>query len=106
VLYAVGYPLGADGADRAGLGHGVVMGMVNLAWGSGAVAGPIAGSGLATWTGGNAAYLVLGCLALASGIAVRMMRRVGEGAAKGPAKPGPNRYPEGQTSIPCEERSS
>ena len=107
VLYAVGYPLGADGADRAGLGHGVVMGMVNLAWGSGAVAGPIAGSALATWTGGNAAYLVLGCLALASGTAVRMMRRVGgEGPAPGTAKPGPSWYLEGQTSVPCEERSS
>ena len=35
VLYGVGYPLGADGAERAGVGHGLVLGLVNLAWGVG-----------------------------------------------------------------------
>ena len=32
VLWSVGYPLGASGANRAGVGLGVVMGMLNLVW--------------------------------------------------------------------------
>src|SRR6478609_3888649 len=39
VLYGVGYPLGADGAELAGVGHGLVLGLVNLAWGLGSVVG-------------------------------------------------------------------
>jgi MFS family permease len=59
ILYAVGYPLSTDGADRARLGHGVVLGVVNLMWGVGAVAGPIAGSRLADWGGTRASYALL-----------------------------------------------
>ncbi len=59
ILYAVGYPLSTDGADRAQLGHGVVLGVVNLMWGVGAVLGPIAGSRLADWQGSRASYALL-----------------------------------------------
>ena len=52
ILYAVGYPLSTDGADRAQLGHGVVIGVVNLMWGVGAVIGPVAGSRIAALGGG------------------------------------------------------
>ena len=59
ILYAVGYPLSTDGADRAQIGHGVVLGVVNLMWGVGAVVGPIAGSRLADWQGTRASYALL-----------------------------------------------
>ncbi|MGZ4430648.1 MAG: MFS transporter [Gaiellales bacterium] len=70
VMYGVGYPLGADGAEAAHLGHGLVMGVVNLAWGLGAVVGPVAGATLAHAASDRASYagLVLTCLAAALAI--------------------------------------
>jgi MFS family permease len=59
VLYGVGYPLGADGADRAGVGQGLVLGVINLAWGVGAVIGPVAGASLADRLGNGASYAAL-----------------------------------------------
>ena len=70
VLYGVGYPLSADGADRAGLGHGLVLGLVNLIWGLGAVVGPVAGAAVAAALGDRAAYAMLVVLSLAMGAAV------------------------------------
>jgi DHA1 family solute carrier family 18 vesicular amine transporter 1/2 len=64
VLYGVGYPLGADGADRAGLGHGLVMGLVNLVWGTGAMIGPVMGAAVASRAGDRAAYALLAVLCL------------------------------------------
>ncbi|HEX5558732.1 MAG TPA: MFS transporter [Gaiellales bacterium] len=66
ILYAVGYPLSTDGADRARLGHGVVLGVVNLMWGIGAVVGPVAGSRLADWQGTRAAYALLAVVCAAT----------------------------------------
>jgi MFS family permease len=66
ILYAVGYPLGADGADRAQLGHGVVLGVVNLMWGVGAVIGPVAGSRIAHWQGARTAYALLATVCAAT----------------------------------------
>jgi len=51
VLYGVGYPLGADGADRAGLGHGLVLALINVIWGAGAVVGRVLGAAVATHAG-------------------------------------------------------
>jgi MFS family permease len=59
ILYAVGYPLSTDGADRAQLGHGVVIGVVNLMWGVGAIIGPVAGSRITDWEGARASYVLL-----------------------------------------------
>ncbi|HET6849940.1 MAG TPA: MFS transporter [Gaiellales bacterium] len=70
VLYGVGYPLSADGADRAGLGHGLVLGLVNLIWGVGAVVGPVAGAAVADALGDRAAYAALVALSFAMGAAV------------------------------------
>jgi MFS family permease len=70
VLYGVGYPLGADGADRAGLGHGLVLGLVNLIWGVGAVIGPVVGASVATNAGDRAAYALLAVLSLLAGLAI------------------------------------
>jgi MFS family permease len=80
ILYAVGYPLSTDGADRAQLGHGVVLGVVNLMWGIGAVVGPVAGSRLAGWQGTRASYALLAVVCAATAV---MFVRV----QRGPASP-------------------
>jgi MFS family permease len=75
ILYAVGYPLSTDGADRAQLGHGVVLGVVNLMWGVGAVVGPLAGSRLAHWQGTRASYALLALICGATALVfVRVQR--------------------------------
>ena len=71
VLYGVGYPMGADGADRAGLGHGLALGLVNLVWGVGAVVGPVAGGAVAGYAGDRAAYLLLAALCLGAALVMR-----------------------------------
>jgi MFS family permease len=80
VLYGVGYPLGADGADRAGLGHGLVLGLINVIWGAGAVVGPVLGAAVATHAGDRTAYALLVvlsfCAAAAVGRVARSMRAV------------------------------
>jgi MFS family permease len=70
ILYGVGYPLAADGADRAGLGHGLVLGLINLLWGIGAVVGPVLGGALAGLAGDRVTFaaLVLACIASAAAI--------------------------------------
>lgn len=70
ILYAVGYPLSADGADRAQLGHGIAIGIVNLTWGIGAVVGPVAGPGAAQLFGDRASYIVLAVLAALAAAAI------------------------------------
>ena len=74
ILYAVGYPLSADGADRAHLGHGIAIGIVNLTWGVGAVLGPIAGPGVAQTLGDRASYLLLAMLAALAAVAIAAPR--------------------------------
>jgi MFS transporter, DHA1 family, solute carrier family 18 (vesicular amine transporter), member 1/2 len=70
ILYAVGYPLSADGADRARLGHGIAIGIVNLTWGVGAVVGPVAGPGAAQVLGDRASYILLAMLAAVAAAAI------------------------------------
>jgi MFS family permease len=79
ILYAVGYPLSTDGADRAQLGHGVVLGLVNLMWGIGAVIGPLAGSRLADWQGTRASYALLALVCGATAIAFTRVERTRPG---------------------------
>jgi MFS family permease len=81
VLYAVGYPLGADGADRAGLGHGVVLGVINLVWGVGAVVGPVAGSALSQAAGDRVSYALLAALCACSAAGLEAARRLALPAA-------------------------
>lgn len=75
ILYAVGYPLSTDGADRAQLGHGVVLGVVNLMWGVGAVVGPLAGSRLAHWQGTRASYALLALICAATAVVFARVQR-------------------------------
>ena len=53
VLYGIGYPLGADGADRGGLGHGLVL--VNLVCGHRRHDRPGAGAAVDSVAGNRAA---------------------------------------------------
>ena len=46
VLWTVGYPLGATGANRAGVGLGVVMGLLNGVWALTAVVSPLVAGAL------------------------------------------------------------
>jgi MFS family permease len=99
ILYAVGYPLSADGADRAQLGHGIAIGIVNLTWGVGAVAGPILGAGAAQALGDRASYVLLAILAAlaAAAIAAPARRaRPSPATAAAPAAPSADR----QTGAP------
>jgi MFS transporter, DHA1 family, solute carrier family 18 (vesicular amine transporter), member 1/2 len=84
ILYAVGYPLSADGADRAQLGHGIAIGIVNLTWGVGAFLGPVAGPGAAQVLGDRASYVLLAVLAALAAAAVAAPARRG-GAIRPPA---------------------
>lgn len=71
VLYGVGYPMGTDGADRAGLGHGLALGLVNLVWGIGAVVGPVVGGAVAGAAGDRTAYGLLAGLCLLAYLTMR-----------------------------------
>jgi MFS transporter, DHA1 family, tetracycline resistance protein len=59
VLFGIAFPLAAWGADRAGIGHGVVLGLLNGVWAAATVIGPIAGGALADAAGRSAVYLML-----------------------------------------------
>ncbi|MEP6641955.1 MAG: MFS transporter, partial [Gaiellales bacterium] len=69
--YAVAYPLCAEGADSAGLGHANVFGLLNVAWGSGFLIGPAAGAALAQATSDRITYLTLVVLSLGVAAALR-----------------------------------
>ncbi len=71
VLYATAYPLSVDGADRSAIGHGVVLGIVNLSWGIGAVIGPLAAPGLSHLAGSDGAYVLLAVFSLGACLVVR-----------------------------------
>jgi len=49
-------------------GHGVVIGVVNLMWGVGAVIGPVAGSRITHWEGARTSYVLLSLLCLATAL--------------------------------------
>jgi predicted MFS family arabinose efflux permease len=59
VLFGISFPLAAIGADRAGIGRGVVLGLLNGVWALANVIGPVAGGALADVAGRSSVYLVL-----------------------------------------------
>ena len=85
VLYGVGYPLSTDGADRAGVGHGLVLGLVNLVWGAGALVGPVVGGGIAELAGDSTAFLVMAAGCLLCSAAIRWAIMVPSTQAEAPA---------------------
>jgi len=56
-LSTLPYPLGAIGADRAGIGHGAVVGMLNVAWGGSNAVGPLLAGALAGVGGTGLGFL-------------------------------------------------
>ena len=65
VLYTAALPLGSEGARRAGLGRGAVIGVMNVGWGSATAFGPVAAGGVAEVAGEQVVYaaLVVACVA-------------------------------------------
>jgi MFS transporter, DHA1 family, multidrug resistance protein len=59
VLFGISFPLAAWGAEQAGIGKGVVLGMLNGVWAASNVIGPIAGGALAQLAGRSSVYVVL-----------------------------------------------
>jgi predicted MFS family arabinose efflux permease len=57
--YAVAFPLCAAGADREGLPHSSVFGLLNLAWGFGFLVGPAAGAAIAEASSDRVTYAIL-----------------------------------------------
>jgi MFS family permease len=79
-LDTIVYSLGALGAHRAALGRGTAMGLLNLAWGASATAGPLLAGAVAEAGGARSSYLLLLALALAVAFWV-LARRTGEAAS-------------------------
>lgn len=69
VLWAVGYPLGASGANRAGVGLGVVMGLLNVVWALSTVVSPLAAGALAGLVGTRATFAIAQAM-LAGGLVI------------------------------------
>jgi MFS family permease len=69
VLWTVGYPLGATGANQSGLGLGVVMGLLNGTWALTAVVSPLVAGALVGPLGARATFGITQ-VALAGGLMV------------------------------------
>jgi predicted MFS family arabinose efflux permease len=69
--YAVAFPLCAAGADREGVAHSGVFGLLNLAWGLGFLVGPAAGAAIAEASSDRITYAILVALTLAVAATVR-----------------------------------
>src|SRR4051794_21527546 len=62
-LSTIAYPLASDEAARAGVGHGVAIGLLNGAWAAAMVAAPFAAGAMSHWVGLRAAWLTTLALA-------------------------------------------
>jgi MFS family permease len=76
VLFGISFPLAAWGAEQAGIGKGVVLGMLNGVWAIANVVGPIAGGALAQLAGRSAVYLLLTALSVLAALWVVPRRPV------------------------------
>jgi predicted MFS family arabinose efflux permease len=56
-LSTIAYPLASREAARAGVGHGVAIGLLNGAWAAAMVAAPFAAGAVSHWAGMRAAWL-------------------------------------------------
>jgi MFS family permease len=73
--FTASYPLAADGAERAGVGQGVAMGLLSVSWGLGALVGPVLTGTVAGLAGDATGFLLAAGLALAAALAVRWRTR-------------------------------
>jgi AAHS family 3-hydroxyphenylpropionic acid transporter len=75
VGFTASYPLAADGAERAGVGQGVAMGLLSVSWGIGALIGPVVTGTVAEFANDATAFALAGALALAAALTVRWRTR-------------------------------
>ncbi len=73
--FTASYPLAADGAERAGIGQGVAMGLLSVSWGLGALIGPVLTGTVAGLANDATGFLLAAGLALAAALAVRWRTR-------------------------------
>jgi len=73
--FTASYPLAADGAERAGVGQGVAMGLLSVSWGLGALVGPVLTGAVAELAGDASGFLLAAGLALAAALCVRWRTR-------------------------------
>jgi predicted MFS family arabinose efflux permease len=62
------YPLGAMGAERAGIGYGAVLGVLNVAWGGSNALGPVLAGALAGIGGTRLALVPAICVCIAASV--------------------------------------
>ena len=73
--FTASYPLAADGAERAGIGQGVAMGLLSVSWGLGALIGPVLTGTVAGLANDATGFLLAAGLALAAALGVRWRTR-------------------------------
>jgi MFS family permease len=73
--FTASYPLAADGAERAGVGQGVAMGLLSVSWGIGALVGPVVTGTVAQLANDATAFALAGALALVAALGVRWRTR-------------------------------
>lgn len=73
--FTASYPLAADGAERAGIGQGVAMGLLSVSWGLGALIGPVLTGTVAGLANDATGFLLAAGLALAAALGVRLRTR-------------------------------
>jgi len=83
-LSTLPFPFGAIGAERAVIGQGAVVGMLNLAWGVSNTAGPLLAGAVADSVGVRAAYLPALVMCLLVGGAILVLAARGTSPAPEP----------------------
>jgi MFS family permease len=83
VLFTPAFVLIAEGAERTGLPQGMAFGLMNAAWATGALVGPVAGGAVAAASGDVVPFLVSAGFCGATLLTVRRARRRLESAAQG-----------------------
>jgi MFS family permease len=73
--FTASYPLAADGAERAGVGQGVAMGLLSVSWGIGALIGPVVTGSVAELANDATAFALAGALALVAALGIRWRTR-------------------------------
>jgi MFS family permease len=73
--FTASYPLAADGAERAGVGQGIAMGLLAVSWGVGALIGPVVTGTVAQFANDATAFALAGALALPAALGVRWRTR-------------------------------
>lgn len=80
VLFTTAFSLLANGAEEVGLAQGMGFGLMNVAWATGAVAGPAAGGAIAAATGDWIPFVLAAALCAAMFVRLRTRAPLGVGA--------------------------